>query len=400
MDPVTVDRRVARLVFLNWFLMLAVLLLLGVLVLRWWLPPRTAAQPGADAPRGAITSGADRAQPRGEPPSAPVITPRGDVTEHETRTTALFKAASSSVVHITTHRVQRDFFSLDVYKIPRGSGTGFVWDEAGHVVTNFHVIRDADVAYVAFADQSSYSARLVGAAPEKDLAVLRVDAPADKLRPLPIGTSHDLEVGLDSFAIGNPFGLDHTLTTGVISALGREIESATGLPIKDMIQTDAAINPGNSGGPLLDSGGRLIGVNTAIYSPSGTYAGIGFAIPVDTVSWVVPELIQHGKIIRPGLAVGLASDRLAERFGLPGVLILEVSPRSKAAAAGLRPTRRTPFGEILLGDIIVAIDDTPIAGTNDLLLALENYEVGNRVTLTLIRDRQKIKSEVELEATD
>jgi len=213
--------------------------------------------------------------------------------------------------------------------------SGFVWDESGHIVTNFHVIRDADIASVAFDDQRSYRAELVGVAPEKDLAVLRVEAPSQAMRPLPIGSSTDLEGGLKCFAIGNPFGLDHTLTTGIVSALGREIKSATGLPIKDVIQTDAAINPGNSGGPLLDSSGRLIGVTTAIYSPSGAYAGVGFAIPVDTVRWVVPELIQHGKIIRSGLALTPASDRVAQRLGLPGVLILEVKPGSSAAASCL-----------------------------------------------------------------
>ena len=284
------------------------------------------------------------AAPRRPAVQPPVITPRGDIGADERATIELFKAVSPSVVHITTHRVERDFFSLDLQKIPRGTGTGFVWDTQGHIVTNFHVIRDADLAYVAFADQSSLPAKLVGVAPEKDLAVLRMEAPPESLRPVTIGSSHDLEVGLKSFAIGNPFGLDHTLTTGVVGALGREIESATGLPIKDVIQTDAAINPGNSGGPLLDSSGRLIGVNTAIFSPSGAYAGIGFAIPVNTVSWVVPQLIQYGKTIRPGLQLTLASERIAERLGLPGVLILEVAPRSTAAAAELQPTRARPTG--------------------------------------------------------
>jgi S1-C subfamily serine protease len=373
---------------MNWLLMCTIAALFAILAFRFWRPPRVVEVQSESEPS------------RKEPLFTTTVTPRGNLADDELSTTELFKAASPSVVHITTHRVQRDFFSLDIYKIPRGSGTGFVWDQAGHVVTNFHVIRGADVAYVAFHDQSSYPAKLAGVAPEKDLAVLRLEAPAEKLEPLPIGTSLDLEVGLKSFAIGNPFGLDNTLTTGVISALGREIESATGLPIKDVIQTDAAINPGNSGGPLLDSGGRLIGVNTAIYSPSGAYAGIGFAIPVDTVKWVVPELIKHGKVIRPGLAVSIASDRLAERLELPGVLILDVAPRSTAAAAGLRPTRRTAYGQLILGDIVVAIDDTAINSPNDLLLAFEQYKIGDRATLTVIRGRQKTKIEVELEATD
>jgi S1-C subfamily serine protease len=330
----------------------------------------------------------------------PQVTPRGNLSEAEEATTNLFRSASPAVVHITTHRVQRDFFSLNTYKIPRGSGTGFVWDKAGHIVTNFHVIRGADIAYVAFADRSSYSATVVGQSPEKDLVVLHIDAAEEDLTPLPIGTSSDLQVGLSVFAIGNPFGLDHTLTTGIISALGREIESTSGLPIKDVIQTDAAINPGNSGGPLLDSSGRLIGVNTAIVSPSGAYAGIGFAIPVDTVKWVVPELIRYGKVMRPGLALSVASDRVAERLRIRGVLVLDVGPNSTAAEAGLQPTRRTPFGEIILGDIIVAIDDRPIKSTNDLLLAFEKYEVGQEVTLTVLRNQSQQKIRVKLEQAD
>ena len=257
-----------------------------------------------------------------------------------------------------------------------------------------------DVAYVAFDDQASYPAVLVGVAPEKDLAVLKVDAPAEKLRPLSLGESHNLEVGLKSYAIGNPFGLDHTLTTGVISALGREIESATGLPIKNVIQTDAAINPGNSGGPLLDSRGKLIGVNTAIFSPSGAYAGIGFAIPVDTVKWVVPELIEHGKVIRPGLDMSVASDRLAKRLGIQGVLILDVTQRSTAARSGLRPTRRKRYGKVNLGDIIVGVEDQEVANTNDLVLSFEKYKVGDQVNLAVLRDGKLIQLGVELESAE
>lgn len=415
--------------------MLAIMVaaLLGVIAMGWTSPadsaaetqPRSVAQPSVTETKAAApaTDTKPSEAPAAKPDASqsdqrseydlvemtrrlsPAATNTGDpsvigLDEDELSTMQLFREASPSVVHITTHRVQQDFFSLDVYKIPRGSGTGFVWDYAGNIVTNFHVIRDADIAYVAFDDQSSYTAKLVGIAPEKDLAVLRVDAPADKLFPLPLGESGNLRVGQDSYAIGNPFGLDHTLTTGVISALGREIESATRLPIKDVIQTDAAINPGNSGGPLLDSAGRLIGVNTAIYSPSGAYAGIGFAIPVDTVKWVVPELIQHGQIIRPGFAMSMASDQLAQRLGIEGVLILDVPIDGNAARAGLRPTRRTQYGEILLGDIITAIENTPVKSTNDLLLALENYNVGDVVPLTIIRERQQLIVNIQLEATE
>jgi S1-C subfamily serine protease len=254
------------------------LLLLGLgLVLAWRFWPR-APWTGLDP----------NAVPR-------AVTPRGDLAEDEKTTIAIFRQASPSVVHITTLALRQDAFSLDLFQIPRGTGSGFVWDQDGHVVTNYHVIQGADAARVTLADQSSWTARLVGAYPDKDLAVLMIDAPKNRLRPIPVGTSHDLQVGQKVFAIGNPFGLDQSLTTGVISALGREIESVTRQTIKDMIQTDAAINPGNSGGPLLDSAGRLIGVNTAIFSPSGAYAGIGFAIPVDEVNRVVPKLIRHGK---------------------------------------------------------------------------------------------------------
>ena len=411
---------------INWSLAACAMLLLAVVVYQYWASltlddsPSQRGEQGGSHPSGhlegsglsatAALSSRDastrRRQQDGEPSRPEDLVLDGmnisdaGLQDNEKRTMAIFKAASPSVVHITTHRVARDFFSLDVYKIPRGSGTGFVWDDRGHIVTNYHVIQDADVAYVAFDDQTSYPAKLVGVAPEKDLAVLIVDAKDTELRPLPLGDSADLEVGLNSYAIGNPFGLDHTLTTGVISAVGREIESATGLPIRDVIQTDAAINPGNSGGPLLDSRGRLIGVNTAIYSPSGAYAGIGFAIPVDTVKWVVPELIEHGKVIRPGLSISMASDRLAKRIGIDGILVLDVAPSSEAEAAGIRPTRRTRAGEIILGDIIVGLNGEEISSTNELLLAFEDYRVGDTVTLDVIRDRKKITLRAKLEATN
>lgn len=249
----------------------------GLLVWRFW-PDEWVRHTGVDA----------NAQPR-------AILARGDLAEDEKSTIALFKRSSPSVVHITTMTVRQNRYTRDIQQIPQGTGSGFIWDQDGHIVTNYHVIQGADAARVTLADQSTWQARLVGAYPDKDLAVLVIDAKKDRLPPIPLGTSHDLEVGQKVFAIGNPFGLDHSLTTGVISAVGREIESVTHQPIKEVIQTDAAINPGNSGGPLLDSAGRLIGVNTAIYSPSGAYAGIGFAIPVDEVNRLVPQLIREGR---------------------------------------------------------------------------------------------------------
>jgi S1-C subfamily serine protease len=225
------------------------------------------------------------------------VTPRGDLAADEKATIELYSQSRRSVVHITTLAVRGDRLSMNVQKVPEGTGSGLIWDDAGHVVTNYHVIQHADDAIVTLSDQSSWRAKLVGAHPDRDVAVLQIDAPKDRLRPIPVGRSDDLQVGQKVFAIGNPFGLDQTLTTGVISALNREIESVTKRTIPGVIQTDAAINPGNSGGPLLDSSGRLIGVNTAIYSPSGGGSvGIGFAIPVDEVRRVVPQLIRTGHV--------------------------------------------------------------------------------------------------------
>ena len=329
------------------------------------------------------------AAPRPVAPSAPL-------DEDERATIDLFRRASPSVAYITSISRRRDFFSLNVYEIPRGSGSGFIWDELGHVVTNFHVISGSSRFQVALADRSTWDAELVGAAPEKDLAVLRIGAPREQLRPVPVGSSADLRVGQEVFAIGNPFGLDQSLTTGVISALGREIESQVRLPIRDVIQTDAAINPGNSGGPLLDSGGRLIGVNTAIVSPSGAYAGIGFAIPVDTVNWVVPELIARGRIERPALGVDLASRQIQERLELDGVLIMRVHGGSGAERAGLRGTYRDRFGRAELGDVIVELDGRQVGSDLDLILLLERYRVGDRVQVGVERDGRRLDVEVVL----
>jgi S1-C subfamily serine protease len=239
---------------------------------------------------------------------------------------------------------------------------------------------------------------VVGIAPDKDLAVLRIDAPAKRLRPIPLGTSKELQVGQSVFAIGNPFALDQTLTTGVISALGREIESVTRRPIQGVIQSDAAINPGNSGGPLLDSAGRLIGVNTAIYSPSGASAGIGFAIPVDTVNRIVPELIRSGRITRPGLGVQIAEEQLTAQLGVNGVLVVDVARAGPGAKAGIRPTRRDGSGRVTLGDVITAIDGKKVESPNDLFLLLENYKVGDTVTVTVLRDGKTAQAKVTLDA--
>ena len=321
---------------------------------------------------------------------------RRGLNTDELATIDLFRRASPSVAYITSISLRRDWFDLNVYEIPRGTGSGFVWDEEGRIVTNFHVIQGANAAQVTLFDRSVWDARVVGVAPEKDLAVLEIEAPADFLHPIVLGSSADLLVGQSVYAIGNPFGLDQTLTTGVISALGREIESAARIPIRDVIQTDAAINPGNSGGPLLDSSGRLIGVNTAIYSPSGAYAGIGFAIPADTVRWVVPELISKGVIERPTLGVELLSTRVVENLGLEGALIGRVLRGSGADRAGLRGTRRDAYGRVILGDVIVELAGRPVRGADDLLLALDRHRPGQQVEVVVLRAGEERTLLVEL----
>ena len=326
------------------------------------------------------------------------VASRGELWSGEKSTIALFRQASPAVVNITAIGVQRDIFTLNLYQIPQGTGSGFVWDRNGNVITNFHVIQNADAAQITLADQSNWKARVVGVAPDKDLAVLRIDAPSARLQPIPIGTSKDLQVGQTVFAIGNPFGLDQTLTTGVISALNREIESITRRPIQGVIQSDAAINPGNSGGPLLDSAGRLIGVNTAIYSPSGASAGIGFAIPVDIVNRIVPELIRSGRIVRPGLGVQIADEQIAQRLGVNGVLVVDVAKGGAASKAGVQPTRRDAEGRLRLGDIITMIDGKKVANPNDLFLLLEKYKVGDVVTISMLREGKTTQAKVTLEA--
>jgi S1-C subfamily serine protease len=333
------------------------------------------------------------------PNAAPrTITPRGGLNAEERATIGLFRQASPSVVYITILARQRDLFNLNIAEIPQGSGSGSIWSQEGHIITNFHVIQGASAAKVTLADHSVWDAQLVGVAPDHDLAVLYINAPKNQLRPLAIGTSADLEVGQSVFAIGNPFGLDQTLTTGIISALGREINATTGRTIAGVIQTDAAINPGNSGGPLLDSAGRLIGVNTAIFSPSGSNAGIGFAVPVDTVNRIVPQLIRQGEITRAGLGVRIGDDRVSRRFKLPGVLIIEVDKGSAAEAAGLRGTRVDARGGTKLGDIIVAIDSDRIETSNDLFNAMEKRAVGETVKVAVVRGEARLSVSVTLQA--
>ncbi|KAI0523175.1 hypothetical protein KFK09_005567 [Dendrobium nobile] len=326
-----------------------------------------------------------------------VSTPR-KLQSDELATVRLFQDNTPSVVYITNLAVRQDAFTLDVLEVPQGSGSGFVWDKQGHIVTNYHVIRGASDLRVTLADQSTYEAKVVGFDQDKDVAVLRIEAPKDKLRPIPVGVSADLLVGQKVYAIGNPFGLDHTLTTGVISGLRREISSAaTGRPIQDVIQTDAAINPGNSGGPLLDSSGNLIGINTAIYSPSGASSGVGFSIPVDTVGGIVEQLVKFGKVTRPILGIKFAPDQSVEQLGVSGVLVLDAPPSGPAGKAGLRPTKRDEYGRLVLGDIITSVNGKKVANGSDLYRILDQCKVGDKVIVEVLRGDHKEKFPVILE---
>lgn len=362
-------------------------------------------------------------------------------SEEENRI-AIFERVAPSVVYIDTFKQKQDVFSTDIMEIPIGSGSGFIWDNQGHIVTNFHVIQQAKSAQIAiltpnngikssstiepaytsvrpgalgsngsttFKDftRTVYKAKVVGVDPTKDIAVLKVDSDDNnfsmkqQLRPIQLGTSTGLRVGQGSLAIGNPFGLDHTLTTGVISGIGREVKSPSGRPISNVIQTDAAINPGNSGGPLLDSKGRVIGMATAIYSPSGASAGIGFAVPVDTVKYIVTQLIENGQIVRPLLGVSILDSKQARQaLGITkGVLILEVKPGTPAAAAGLKGLRRTDSGIIEIGDIIIAVEGAPIEKEGDLFKAIEEYKPGQTVKVTVNRPQIEVTESGEANIT-
>ena len=303
----------------------------------------------------------------------------------EQSTIDVFEKISSSVAFIKNASLQLDLFSMDIYEIPQGAGSGFVWDTDGHIVTNFHVVYQADKIEVILFDQEAYPAKIIGISPDYDLAVLKINASPEMLKSIPVGSSNSLKVGQKVLSIGNPFGLDYSLTTGVISALGRSMRSINGRKIHDVIQTDAAINPGSSGGPLLDSAGNLIGVSTSILSPSGVYAGIGFAIPVDIVKRVVPQLIKYGKIKRVGLGIILVPDNIRKRMRIEGAMVLEIQRRSAADLAGLKSTRRNYFGKIIYGDVIISADDQAIKNNEDIMTFFENKKEGDEVQLRFMR---------------
>ncbi len=327
------------------------------------------------------------------------VTPRGDLMQLEKSNIAIFEAAKPSVVYISTLQRVVDFWHMSVMDVPRGTGSGFVWDKFGHIVTNYHVIEGASEAVVTLSNGLGYKAVLVGADPAHDLAVLKIRPIPGVMKPVIIGDSSKLKVGQVVYAIGNPFGLDWTMTMGIISALNRVLEEKEGARIKGAIQTDAAINPGNSGGPLLDSAGRVIGVNTAIYSPSGANAGIGFAIPINLVNRVVSSIIAYGKYVPPRL--GIESDdrfnaMLARRFGIEGVAVLGIEPSSPAAAAGLRPTIVAPDGSVQIGDIIVAVDGHKVRSFEELQEQIQKHDHGDKVTLTILRNNRYIKLTIPL----
>lgn len=353
---------------------------------------------------GLVAVGTSRAESAQTAAGPRPVTVRGPLDPDEQATINLVKGASPSVVYITTEMVVERRIGYRIERgMTEGAGSGFVWDDQGHIITNYHVVQPAQRAQVVLSDGSVWDARFVGASPDHDIAVLKIDAPKSALPPIPVGTSSDLQVGQRVLAIGNPFGLDRTLTTGIVSALGRTMTAMSGKEITNVIQTDAAINPGNSGGPLLDSAGRLIGMNTAIQSPSGASAGIGFAVPIDTINEIVPELIDptQGPIVTLGILRSPNTEQEA-RFGVRrGVLVWDLVPGSPADRAGLRPTVRALRGrymQVSPGDVVVAIDDDEIDNFLDLRVALRRYRPGDEATVTVLRDGDTVRVPIVFQA--
>jgi S1-C subfamily serine protease len=331
------------------------------------------------------------------------VAPRGELGPEEKNNIRIFNSAKSSVVYISTLERVVDVWTRNVMTVPQGTGSGFLWDEAGHVVTNRHVIEGASGAVVRLADGRDYRADLIGSSPVHDIAVLRIRIPSKAPDPVPIGTSRDLQVGQRVFAIGNPFGLDWTLTTGIVSALDRSLTSEDGSVTRHLVQTDAAINPGNSGGPLLDSAGRLIGMNTAIYSPSGASAGVGFAVPVDTINRVVPQIIEKGHYSPPGLGIEAdetLSSAIARQLGVTGAAVARVPTASSGARAGLRGARSGAHGSIVPGDVITGINATEIDSVAGLRAVLDDFKAGDRIKLKIWRGGKSIETWAVLETSE
>jgi S1-C subfamily serine protease len=322
-----------------------------------------------------------------------------DLLPVETKTIEIYRRAVPSTVNVSNIKHAKNFYYGDI-EIPQGAGSGFVWDEAGHIVTNFHVVQGGNSFVITFYnDSKQYKAKLVGTAPEKDIAVLKLEERPAKLNPIEFGSSKDLVVGQYSFAIGSPFGLDYTLTTGVISALGRQIDGIGGVKINDMIQTDAAINMGNSGGPLLDSSARLIGMNTVIFSTSGSSAGLGFAVPSDTIKMIVPQLVKHGKVIRPGLGIGIVPDSMKKRLirDDKGLIISYIDEKGSAAQAGLKGMTQDQYGRIYLGDIIISVDGKEVNNLDDIYQVLEKKKIGDTVDVKYRREGKILSTKVKLQ---
>jgi S1-C subfamily serine protease len=325
--------------------------------------------------------------------------PAAELLPVETKTIEIYRRAVPSTVNVSNIKLARSF-SYGEVEVPQGAGSGFVWDNKGHIVTNFHVVQGGSTFVVTFFnDPKQYKATIVGTAAEKDIAVLKLSELPQSLTPIEVGSSKDLLVGQSSFAIGSPFGLDYTLTTGVISALNRSIQGIAGVKINDMIQTDAAINMGNSGGPLLDSSGRLIGMNTVIYSTSGSSAGLGFAVPVDTVKRVVPELIQYGKVTRPGLGIGIVPENMRRRLtgNDKGIIISFVDEKGGAGKAGLKGMTQDRQGRVFLGDVITHVDNQEVNNLDDIYQVLEKRKVGDVVEVRYRREGKEQRTKVTLQ---
>jgi S1-C subfamily serine protease len=357
----------------------------------------TTCRPHAQPAGGDPHAGAPITSASATPPPVPPL-PAGARIEDERNTIGVFRNVAQSTVFVTQTRVVEDYLAGTLQEVPAGSGSGFVWDDKGTIVTNFHVVEGARSVTVTFHDQQTFEAKVVGLEPRKDIAVLRVEAPAKLLVPVRVAKAEQLEVGQKAIAIGNPFGLDHTLTTGVISALGRQVQGAGGVSIRDMIQTDAAINPGNSGGPLLDSSGQLIGMNTMIYSKTGASAGIGFAVPISTISRIVPQIIKSGHAEQVGIGIGVDPlQKLERRLGLEGVIVLHVPDGGPAATAGLKGLTRTHRG-IALGDVIVGVDAVRVVHFDDLYTVLDQHKPDDTVKLTVMRDNAQVAITAKLAA--
>ena len=333
---------------------------------------------------------------KGTPQPAKMLSP--DLLTLEKRVIDIYRENVPAVVNVRSIAVRSNFFYGDEIEIPRGMGTGFVWDEDGHIVTNFHVVQGGDEFVITFHnDKNEYKAVVKGADPKNDIAVLKLKKRPKNLRYVNTGNSQRLLVGQIAMAIGNPLGFDHSLSRGIISAIGREMQGIGGVKIKNMIQTDAAINQGNSGGPLLDSSGRVIGMNTMIASRSGSSAGLGFAVPIATISKSVPQLIQYGKIIRPGLGISVLDDPRVKQQFPKGIALRFVDPQGSAGKAGLKGMMRDNFGRMYFGDVILKVDGKEVNSLDDIYYVLGEYKIGDKVSIEYLRDGKKLSTKAVLQ---